>query len=114
MANWDFFKSTIFCFLKKRKKTERNKSYINNQNQETFIDIIINYKFCRTTDPFLVFFLSFFFFFFFFAVLPADQKINLFSPKYDLINNIFDLRSHYKTTAAFLVNTLFYITTSLI
>ena len=110
MANWDFFKSTIFCFLKKRKKTERNKTYINNQNQEAFIDIIINYKFCRTTDSFL-FFLCFFFFF---AVLPADQKINLLSPKYDLINNIFDLRSHYKTTAAFLVNTLFYITTSLI
>ena len=38
-----FFKSVIFCFLKK-KEIKYNK-YINNQNQEEFIVIIINYTF---------------------------------------------------------------------
>ena len=50
----------------------------------------------------------------FFAVLSTDQKVNLVPPKYDQSNKIFDLQSHYKTTAAFLVNKLFYITTILI
>ena len=44
-----FFFYFIFCFLKKKKKKrkKRNKTkqtYINNQNQEAFIVIIINYK----------------------------------------------------------------------
>ena len=44
-----FFKSIIFCFLKKkkRKKKKRNKTkqtFINNQSQEAFIFIKINYK----------------------------------------------------------------------
>ena len=38
-----FFKSIIFSFLKK-KEIKHNK-HINNQNQETFIAIIINYTF---------------------------------------------------------------------
>ena len=41
-----FFKSIIFCFLKKKKK-KRNKTkqtFINNQSQEAFISIKINYK----------------------------------------------------------------------
>ena len=44
-----FFKSIIFCFLKKkkRKKKKRNKTkqtFINNQSQEAFISIKLNYK----------------------------------------------------------------------
>ena len=75
------FKSTIFCLKIKIKH--------NNQNQEAFIDVIINYKFYRSTNPIL-----FFVFCFFFAVLSSDQKINLVPPKYDLSNKIFDLQSH--------------------
>ena len=75
-------------------------TYINKENQEAFIVIIINYelqvffcvcyakyyflKKCRPQDSNNVIFIlptdRPFFFFFCFAVLSVDQKINLFSP----------------------------------
>ena len=39
----DFFKIIIFCFFFLIKEIEQQ-TYINNQNQEAFIVIIINYK----------------------------------------------------------------------
>ena len=39
-----FFKSIIFCFLKKKKRNKTKQTFINNQSQEAFIFIKINYK----------------------------------------------------------------------
>ena len=36
------------------------------------------------------------------------NELNQMSYKQDLSNNVFDLPSHYKTTAAFVVNNFFY------
>ena len=86
----------IYCFLlfekNKNKKPHKFQTYINNQNQEAFIVIMINYKlqlfflcllckrFKKNTNP-----KNQMIFFFFlsidwpccFAVLPIDQKIIL-------------------------------------
>ena len=100
--------NVLFSVFWKKKRNKTKQIYINNQNQETFIVIIINYKlraflmpfhskyyslkntdpknwiilplFCRPTDwPY------------FFAVLPVDQKtwfrLKTFKSKENFIDN---------------------------
>ena len=90
-----FFQSIIFCFLKK-KEIKHNK-HINNQNQEVFIVIVINYTFsvfllCLLYK--IIFFKKiltlrikqYYFYFanrstlFFSLSCPQTKKINLVSP----------------------------------
>ena len=91
-----FFKSIIFCFLKKnnKRRSKTQQTYINNQNQEAFIFIIINLKLqvfllCQNIifEKIPTLWIKWHYFYFadrptlFFCYFPRRPKINLALPK---------------------------------